>query len=54
MMHSGIEFADFAEYFVASGIVFNKNVKWIVFHGSFDFAYLLKLAKNEDLPMTID
>ena len=54
MIHSGIEFSDFAEYFVASGIVFNKNIKWVVFHGSYDFAYLLKLAKGEELPSTIE
>ena len=37
-----------------AGIIFNKNIKWVVFHGSFDFAYLLRLMKGEELPMGIE
>jgi CCR4-NOT transcription complex subunit 7/8 len=36
------------------GIIFNKNIKWVVFHGSFDFAYLLKLMKGEELPLSME
>ena len=32
----------------------NKKMKWVVFHGSSDFAYLLKLVIGEELPLTID
>ena len=28
----------------------NKNIKWIVFHGAYDFAYLLKLVNGDGLP----
>lgn len=29
-------------------------MKWVVFHGSSDFAYLLRLVIGEELPQTID
>jgi len=29
-------------------------MKWVVFHGSSDFAYLLRLVLGEELPQTID
>jgi CCR4-NOT transcription complex subunit 7/8 len=29
-------------------------MKWVVFHGSSDFAYLLRLVVGEELPQTID
>ncbi len=44
---------DFAEYFEASGFVYNQDVKWVVFHGASDFAYLLRLVSNIALPDTI-
>ena len=50
----GIDHLDFAEYFEASGFVYNKDVKWVVFHGSSDFAYLLRLVSNIVLPDTIE
>lgn len=42
----GIDYMDFAEYFEASGFVYNRDVLWVVFHGSSDFAYLLRLVSN--------
>ena len=36
------------------GIVLNENIKWISFHGGFDFAYLLKLLINENLPNSFE
>jgi len=30
--------------------VLNDNVKWITFHGGFDFAYLLKILHGQNLP----
>lgn len=31
-------------------MVLNENVKWVCFHGSFDFAYFLRLLLNTELP----
>lgn len=44
LVTDGIDFALFAEYFTGSNMVLNPRMKWVVFHGSSDFAYLLKLA----------
>lgn len=49
----GIDYMDFAEYFEASGFVYNRDVSWVVFHGSSDFAYLLRLVSNVQLPDNI-
>ena len=46
----GIDHKKFAEYFTISGLVLNPDVHWISFHGSYDFAYLLRLLLNKDLP----
>lgn len=40
----------FAEKVTQSGIVLNDKVSWICFHGSFDFAYFLKIMMNDFLP----
>jgi CCR4-NOT transcription complex subunit 7/8 len=57
----GIKAKDFAEYLVASGIngrysgiVLNPRVKWVVFHGGYDFAYLLKMVHGDGLPESIE
>lgn len=47
---NGIDHLTFAEYLVTSGLVLNQDVHWISFHGSFDFAYLLRLLLNDALP----
>ena len=39
----GIYKKDFAEWIMGSGLICNNDLTWIVFHGSFDFGYLLKL-----------
>ena len=46
----GIPHNLFAEYFIISGLLLNPNVHWISYHGSSDFAYLLKYILNESLP----
>jgi CCR4-NOT transcription complex subunit 7/8 len=33
-----------------SGLVLNDNIKWITFHGSYDFSYLIKALSNQPLP----
>ena len=47
---SGIEHKKFGEILKKTGLVLNPDTKWITFHGSYDFAYLLKLLINERLP----
>ena len=39
---NGIEHEQFAEYLLSSGLVLNDELKWVCFHGIYDFAYLLK------------
>ncbi|ODN02608.1 CCR4-NOT transcription complex subunit 8 [Orchesella cincta] len=48
----GIEWRKFSEFFISSGCVLNDNVKWISFHGGYDFAYLVKVLSDQKLPET--
>ena len=48
----GIPHHLFAEYFIVSGLLLNPNIYWVSYHGSSDFAYLLRLALNTPLPKT--
>ena len=50
LKRKGIKHKLFAEYFVISGLVLNPDVKWISFHGCYDFGYLLKLLISQPLP----
>lgn len=60
LQHSGIQFKkheedgidphDFAELLMSSGIVLVDNIKWLSFHSGYDFGYLLKLLRNQNLP----
>ena len=50
MKNKGIPHQMFAEYFLVSGLVLNEDVKWISFNGFTDFAYLLRLCLNTNLP----
>ena len=46
----GIDVAEFGELLITSGIVLNADVRWISFHSSYDFAYLLRLLTCLPLP----
>lgn len=46
----GISSEKFGEVLMTSGLVLNEDVKWISFHGSYDFAYLIRLLTNQTLP----
>jgi CCR4-NOT transcription complex subunit 7/8 len=60
LQHSGIQFKkheedgidplDFAELLMSSGIVLLDNIKWLSFHSGYDFGYLLKLLRDQNLP----
>jgi CCR4-NOT transcription complex subunit 7/8 len=50
----GIDPIAFGDLLTSSGLVLNDEIKWITFHGSFDFAYLLKNLLCTDLPNTMD
>lgn len=50
----GIDHLQFAENLISSGMVINSDVKWITFHGAFDFAYLVKSLTNEILPPSLE
>ena len=47
---NGISLVEFSKKLMSSGLVLNPNMKWISYHGSYDFAYLLKLLLNDNLP----
>ena len=47
---NGIHYSTFAEYLTTSGLVLNDTIKWISFNGLSDFAYLLRLLINSNLP----
>ncbi len=40
----------FGEYLITSGLLLNEELHWVSFHGIYDFAYLLKIATNLNLP----
>ncbi|XP_044530353.1 CCR4-NOT transcription complex subunit 7-like [Gracilinanus agilis] len=46
----GIETEYFAELLMTSGVVLCEGVKWLSFHGGYDFGYLIKILTNSHLP----
>ena len=47
---NGIKAEKFAEKLISSGLVLNPKFHWISYHGSHDFAYLLKSLIKDKLP----
>ncbi|XP_054820383.1 probable CCR4-associated factor 1 homolog 7 [Prosopis cineraria] len=49
----GVDAIKFSELLMSSGVVLNPEVHWLVFHGSSDFGYLIKLLTGKSrLPDT--
>jgi len=46
----GIEWVNFSEYFITSGIVLTDSVTWLSFHSGYDFGYLIKILLDQKLP----
>ena len=46
----GIDVHHFGELLMVSGLVLNSDVKWLSFHSTYDFGYLLKTLTCKDLP----
>jgi len=46
----GIDVENFAELLISSGLVLNPKIRWIAFHGGYDFAYLLRCMMGANLP----
>lgn len=47
---NGIDVMLFGELLTTSGLVLNHTIKWISFHGGYDFGYLIKLLTAVPLP----
>lgn len=45
---------EFSEFFIGSGIATNENLKWVAFHGGFDFGYFFKMLYGQEIPEKVE
>ena len=50
LYRDGIPKEEMVSALQASGLLSNESINWITFHGSYDLAYLYKMAKDAPLP----
>ncbi|GAU16357.1 hypothetical protein TSUD_117060 [Trifolium subterraneum] len=50
----GVNSFHFSELMAKSGLVFNKAVTWVTFHGTYDFGYLVKILTRSNLPDSLE
>lgn len=48
----GIDAMVFGDLLMTSGLIVNGEITWVTFHGTYDFAYVVKALLNEPLPHT--
>lgn len=46
----GIDHYELTQLLMTSGVVLSDDVKWLSFHGGYDFGYMLKLLTDQELP----
>lgn len=47
----GIDPYEFAQLLMTSRELLSEHVKWLSFHGGYDFGYMLKLLPDQNLPL---
>lgn len=47
---NGIDPKDFGELVTVSGLVLNDDIRWIAFHGAYDFAYFFRMVSGLEMP----
>ncbi|CAJ2646176.1 CCR4-associated factor 1-like protein 11 [Trifolium pratense] len=50
----GVHSLHFSELMLKSGLIFNKKVTWVTFHGTYDFGYLVKILTRNNLPNSLE
>ncbi|RYR03927.1 hypothetical protein HN51_040755 [Arachis hypogaea] len=51
---AGVSSVHFAKLAVASGLLFNKALTWVTFHGAYDIGYLVKILTWDVLPTLLE
>lgn len=49
----GVDTSAVGELLVSSGLVLTEDIRWLTFHGMYDFAYLLRVVTGGAMPLTL-